>query len=371
MPRVLYSALIGGFVGIAVLLHVAMFKAGCWKDAQCDFWNMLLMPATYYQVRDLMISGQILLFRKEMLDSGFEYFIRGAGLGVILLLLFDAVIRRLRTNISICPKWLAAFIGESSQRTWILLSLVWCVPLAVSLVCTVHFLADGRMDATTVAILLPSLVLIAMLLAAAHRKRLFLWQERNLQTSAPVSPLQKAESMQDTVLIQISAQMAVYLLSPFLAYYLLGVCSHHLHWESIVQYANSHSSDPSFDQLRRVVIVATFNALVSVLMTGIMIYLLEIVLYFSFLGGTLKSVMFSAGPLLNALLVCWAMFWILPAIHPILLSEPVPGFPNRLIATEMFRVFSALSTFLSSMAGLSVAFARYERTQKGIVDAES
>ncbi len=371
MHRVFHSALIGGFVGIAVLLHVAMFKAGCWNDAQCEFWNMLLMPATYYQVRDLMISGQILLFRKEIVESSFEYFVRGAGVGVILLLLFDAGIRRLRTSTSICPEWLAASMGKSTQRTCIVLSLVWCVPLAISLVCTIHFLADGRLDATTVAILLPSLVLIAMLLAAAHKKRLFLWQERNLQTPTTVPPLQKSESKQTTVVLRIAAQMAVYLLCPFLAYYFLGVCSHHLNWEGIVQYANNHSSDHSFDHFRKVVIVATFNALVSALMTGFMIYLVEVILYFRVLGGTLKSVVFSAGPVFNALLVCWAMFWILPAIHPILLSDSVPGFPNRLIAIEMFRFSGALSTFLSSFAGLTVAFARHERTPKVIADAES
>ena len=51
----------------------------------------------------------------------------------------------------------------------------------------VHHKTHGFLDATSIAILLPTLVLLALIIAAAHKKRLFPWQ--TIRTFNPPSGL--------------------------------------------------------------------------------------------------------------------------------------------------------------------------------------
>ncbi len=360
MRRVFTSAIIGGLVGFAVLLNVAMLKAGCWRNTACDFWNMMLLPSTHFHVQELLVNGQMLLFKKELLESSFDYFVRGAGLGVFSLLLSEAAISWSRKHESSIPPWMVALSVQLSKHSPLFVILAWSIPLLVSLMGFLYLLADGYLYPTTVAILVPSLVLIALVLAAALKKRLFLWQERCPPSSDRAQELTAKESCPQRALL-IALQFAVYAMCPILACYTLHICSQHLHWEGLVHDQNSQFSDPSNDLVRGLLLVETINILVSALSISVLVYFIEVILYKVFAREKSLNIALFSGPLFNASLMCWTLIWLLPALHLVVFPPYLVGISHRAIAMNVFRVCVALSTIPSSTLALAVAFGRVRK----------
>lgn len=434
MRRIIVSALISGFAGIAVLLFSAMLKAGCWSRAQHDFWQPLpsQQADVYFQISDLMIKGQMLLIKKDLVEFGFDYFVRGAAFGLFLLLLFEGGTKRfnlggasnskpncdvpadgqmssqflftivlpalfptifllavaysmfssgsmdaisiailLPTSVLLtlivavaqkrrlfpwqqCIDWKCPISGKLSREAWAVICLASILPAIAVLTAVVFFLSDGYMDATTIALLVPSLVLNAMVLAAAYKKRLFPWQERKALDEGIV-PSTAEGIAASKFKIQATMQLVIYILAPAFACGVVALCSHFITWSNVMLWVKPNSIAPSFENYVRAAVSDMNNMLVAIFITTILVYFSEVLLYKRKSGDDMAKVAFGSGPIFCTLLMSWFLFWFLPAALPLVLNHPLPIYSERSMVRELFRICSSLSTILASMTGLAVA----------------
>lgn len=190
MRRIIVSALISGFAGIAALLFGAMSKAGCWSRTQHDFWQHLpsQQADVYFQISDLMIKGQMLLIKKDLVEFGFDYFMGAVTFGLFLLLIFEVGEKRFNQcgSINSKPSCDIPTQGPFSIQFPFTVVLPALFPTLFLLVVVFPMFSGGSMDAMSIAILLPTSVLLTLIVAAAQKKRLFPWQQR-IDRKSPVS----------------------------------------------------------------------------------------------------------------------------------------------------------------------------------------
>ena len=76
-----------------------------------------------------------------------------------------------------------------------------------------------------------------------------------------------------------------------------------------------------------------------------------------------KKTAFSAGPILNTLLVGWLLFWALPVMQLALTHSPLfsEAIKNVTAARDIVNMFIAISTMPISVAGLVLAFSSRNR----------
>lgn len=355
MHRFVFAALIGGFIGFAVLLHVAAEKAGCWGYQDIAFPNVVLLPVTEHRICDLMTSARVLLFRKELVECGFEFFVRGAGSGVLFLLLVDELLRRLRN----CPpsrpgysliEWTLQPRQAVSITYEVLLISGFCLlPVFAFLIAWARldlFLFEECLDATSIAILLPSLILLVMIFTAAHRKNLHLWQVLRISETR-----QFLHGL--ACFASLSFQLTLFVMSVFLSCGFIEVCSKE--YGGITRLASQLVNPPSDYLYKFIVNEEAFNVVDSALYTSFVILLIQIIAYKlatrkSWQAITLVSTF-------HAFLVCWALLYILPELHFFVLNRSVDGVFNRMVVRDVYRVCVALSTIPISLAGIAIMMA--------------
>lgn len=361
MRRFVFAALIGGFIGFAVLLHVAAEKAGCWGYQNIAFPNVVLLPVTEHRICDLMTSARVLLFRKELVECGFEFFVRGAGSGVLFLLLVDGLFKRIRNCPPSNPGYsLIEWMFQPRQEVFItyeelLISCFCLLPVFAFLNVWARldlFLFEGCLDATSIAILLPSLLLLCMIILASHRKHLHLWQVLRISATRPfLHGLSRFTSL--------SFQLTVFVMSVFLSCGFIEVCSKE--YGGITRLSSRLVNPPSDHLYKIIVNEEAFNVVDSALYTSFVILIIQIIAYKlatrkSWQAITLVSTV-------HAFLVCWALLYILPELHFLVLNRSVDGVFNRMIVRDVYRVCVALSTIPVSLAGIAIMMAPSQNPQ--------
>ncbi|MCC7530391.1 MAG: hypothetical protein IT342_17835 [Candidatus Melainabacteria bacterium] len=257
--------------------------------------------------------------------------------------------------------WKRPISGKLPREDWAVICMAAILPAIAVLTAVVFFLADGYMDATTIAILVPSLVLNAMVVAAAYKKRLFPWQEKVSVSDERINPTTGEGMACAKFKIQATMQLVIYLLAPVLACGVVALCSHCITWSTVMLWVKHNSIEPSFENYVRAAVSDMSNMLVAILVTTIIVYFSEVLLYRKKSGGELVRVALSAGPIFCTLLMSWFLFWFLPAALPVVLNHPLPIYSERSMARELLRICSSLSTIFASMAGLAVALSGNEK----------
>ena len=349
LRRFQIAALIGGVFGFVLLLHLAAEKAGAfgWKDFQ--FPNVVLLPVTELKVCQLIDTGRTLIFRREILEHGFEFSIRGAGAGVIGLLLFNELVKRFKIPCSTSPFFISVSSKGKSSRlaefAWtalFVLALLSLFPLFICLLRATYYLIGECLHATTVAILLPSIVLNCLIIAAACKKKLFLWQvmHERFVTCGPVK----------LVYVALLLQLAVVLASPLIACGVFELFSHQ--WGGICEYATK--ANQSFTSYRELFCTEAFKTFVSAWITGLVVFVINLFAFRLVSGKPLKAIVLTSSS--TALFSVWCLHWLLPAIELFWLSPSVEQLSKRQLAADVYSLCSALSTIPSSLMGLAVAF---------------
>jgi hypothetical protein len=347
MRRVLIAALIGGMIGFAVLLQIASDKAGCWGFQNLNFSNVILLPIVESKISNLMYSARLLIFQMEILNSGFEFFVRGAGSGIILLLLYDETIKSLkklpldslmgwleRNEPTICDK--LCLLAIAAGFTLLLPLLLFTVQMGQYLFC-------GMFDALTVAIFWPSLVLLILILAAAYKKRLFLWQCVQPQDLNP----------RENHVIPISFQILVFTFGIAIGNYFMYLCHQYfVAGVGAITEAPRYSLGVSYFSS---VETEIFNTLASSFCAGLIVYVLEVWAYFSLAGESIVAACRKGA--CGALLVCVFLQWILPAIYFYCVHQPNDGVLIRQFTIDVYRWVSSFSTIPTCLFGLAVAIA--------------
>ncbi|PZM79323.1 MAG: hypothetical protein DKT66_22880 [Candidatus Melainabacteria bacterium] len=339
MRRFVFAALIGGFIGFAVLLQIAADNAGCWGYGNLHFGSIVMMPVTVVRISDLMHSARVLIFQMEIVNSGFEFFIRGAGAAIILLMVFDVIEKRAK-RLSIEPllRWTTAH--EETVYTTLLLAgmlfgLYIFLQILFSIIQISHFAFAGILDATTVAILFPSILLNTLVLAAAHKKRLFLWQIVSTRNESSIGKL----------LLSIILQLSIFSLSIVVGIYLMEVFQSSPFIGSL-QFGSSYDANLA---------PVTFSVVASSWSACFIAYVGEVFAFVTIAQEPWKIALKRG--LCLAYFSCFCLHWILPAVWLFFLSQSIEGALIRQSASDIFRMCCACSTFSSSFLGLSVAFA--------------
>lgn len=353
MRRLLYAALIGGITGFAILLHVAAEKACGWGFQNFPFPNVILTPVAEHKVLDLMFSAKILLYRQELVQSGLEYFVRGAGAAVLLVSLFDECFKQLKKALpgNRVPCWLNRLVALRVKDYWrvsAVLGLALLLPLNLFILCWARldlFLFEGSLDATSLAILVPSMVLLGLITAAAHKKKLYLWQ---------LVPSTSDDSLRSNItrFSTLGVHLAISILVIVLACTFMAITSQHCGKITFALQNNALSSPLIYKQ---VIGEESMIALNSALYAGIVLFLLQFVLYKCVARKSLEFCTLTAT--FHSFIVVWALFYMLPFIHLLVFNMPVEGIIDRLLARDVFRICVALSTIPMSLAGLAIAIA--------------
>jgi hypothetical protein len=212
-----------------------------------------------------------------------------------------------------------------------------------------HFL-----DATIVALLVPSLVLVALLLAMAYKHGILPWQRPDRAT---------ASEPPAGVIVSIFIQLLVWLAGFVLSSWIIHDCSSTFSW------SRYYSSFAQFGGVRVNAGPLACFLLWSNLLILPFVLACEIFAYKVARGVPLKSIVFASEPLFLALLISWSYLWFLPAFHDCVMVSPV-FIDQWTVIREAYRICASLSTLLSGFAGVFLTLAIWKKSHR-VINADT
>jgi tetratricopeptide (TPR) repeat protein len=215
-------------------------------------------------------------------------------------------------------------------------------------------------DATSTAILPPSIFLFGLLIAAANKKGLHPWQNTsdnvidpsprdtsiaNDQVSAAQTHPISSTSNRANPYAALLGQCIIYVLMPGLANELINVWNVTTSWGQHLPEA------------------LALEVPMSILCTALIAYVLEVVLYRVAKARNLKNTALSAGPLFNTFIIAWLLMFLLPTMQ-FAMNYRSLGAAIDNIDTIRFILSPciALSTIPISAAGLAIALAQNSKS---------
>ncbi len=200
-------------------------------------------------------------------------------------------------------------------------------------------------DATSIAILLPSLLLWLLLIAASRKKRVLPQKiDRYLLLHNPFFTVIKGAPPECYPAKQLHppliGQIAIYLIAILWAGCVLGWCSLHSSWKEDVHWVNC----------------CFLNVRVCILCTLPIFYGLQFLNHQKMLSPKFRNMTFGTGALFNTFVLAWLLLWLLPSM--ILLMSPATSIDYWLLKL-LTRISVSLSTVASSLAGITLACLAY------------
>lgn len=347
MRRVLIAALIGGFIGFAVLLQIATDKAGYWSYDNFHCGNIVMLPVTAFKISDLMHAARLLIFQFEIVNSGFEFFIRGAGAGILVLTIYEGLRKRIKTQtIDSLLRWTSLHENSIATALWLVGLIFGCyVLLELLMFCmgVSYFALGGYLNATSIAIILPSVVLQVLFLAAAYKKKLFLWQQVSRDT--PHFHLVKFLKAFFFLLVSLLGVL-------FACYFMLLGQSY---WGGASELSSTDLSLAPSTSYKGVVFAEAFNTFISAWCACGLVFLLETSNFKYDTGKAWTECARICG--FNAFLQCVWLHLLLPAICVPLFFHPTDGAAIRPFLMDVNSIVVAISTIPLTLCGVAVAFA--------------
>ena len=206
-------------------------------------------------------------------------------------------------------------------------------------------------DATSLAIMAPTFVLLGLIVAAAHKKRCLQWQSGDMLVPRPTAP--------NGIKRALWAEMAISLAWLALSTCMLNLCLSHLFWGFL---------DPSASWLGQLLITQLINTTMSVLLTLPLFWFIQLRFFQRSTRKDLKAIFFSSQFIFAVSLLTWAMVVSLPVVQ-FLLVGPSLSTEHAWSIRELWRACIALSTIPSTAAGLAIAFHGATRNTKEGVNA--